>query len=243
MADTLAARVEAFRQKTSSKREAARVTVDPSTRDKLAALGYVTSTTKLTITAASGQGPDPKDKIETANEIRRINTLFENGRFADAIQPLQALIAKEHGMAILYAKLGGCYMKLHQYDLAVPVLRKAVELDPGFSMAQMDLGRALLRVGEVDDAVKVFEGIAARIPNLLDAQVFLQIAYARSNRVPETIKQCQKVLEILPDNYGSYLTLGRFLAKSGDFAAAVPKLEKAAALRPKSDHHPSRAAR
>jgi predicted Zn-dependent protease len=98
----------------------------------------------------------------------------------------------------------------------------------------------LLRVGEFDGAVKVFEGVVARVPNLLDAQVFLEIAYARANRVPETIKQCQKVLEILPEHYGSYLALGRFLAKSGDPAAAVPKLEKAAALRPQaSEPHAS----
>jgi tetratricopeptide (TPR) repeat protein len=233
VADTLAGRVEAFRQKTTNKREAAKVTVDASTREKLAALGYVASSTVST-TAASGQGPDPKDKIETANEIRRINSLFENGRFDDAIQPLLDLVAKEPGMAIIYAKLGGSYMKLHQYDKAVPVLRKAVQLDPGLNMAQMDLGRSLLRVQEFDGAVKVFEGIVARIPNLLDAQIFLEIAYARANRVPETVKQCQKVLKILPEDYGSHVTLGRFLAKSGDTAAAVPQLEKAAALRPKA---------
>jgi tetratricopeptide (TPR) repeat protein len=233
VADTLSARVEAFRQKTSSKREAPKVTVDPSTREKLAALGYIASSTVST-TAVSGHGPDPKDKIEAANQIHRINSLFENGRFDDAIQPLQDLIVKEPGMAILYAKLGGSYMKLRQYDKAVPVLRKAVELDPGINMAQMDLGRSLMRVQQFDGAAKVFEGIVTRVPNLLDAQVFLEIADARANRVPETIQQCQKVLEILPEHYGSYLTLGRFLAKSGDLAAAVPKLEKAAALRPQA---------
>jgi arylsulfatase A-like enzyme/Tfp pilus assembly protein PilF len=239
VADTLAGQVEAFRQETTSKNDAPRVTVDASTREKLAALGYVTSS-NVSTTAGAGQGPDPKDKIRTANEIRRINTLFENGRFDEAVQPLQDLIVKEPGMAILYAKLGGSYMKLHQYDKAISPLRKAVELDPGISMAQMDLGRSLLRTQDFDDAVKVFEGIVGRSPNLLDAQVFLQIAYARANRVPETIKQCEKVLEVLPENYGSYLTLGRFLAKSGDPAAAVPKLEKAAALRPQaSDPHSS----
>ena len=233
VADTLSARVEALRQKTSSKREAPKVTVDPSTREKLAALGYIASSTAST-TAVSGQGPDPKDKIEAANQIHQINSLFENGRFEDAIQPLQDLIVKEPGMAILYAKLGGSYMKLRQYDKAVPVLRKAVELDPGINMAQMDLGRSLLLMQQFDEAAKVFEGIVTRVPNLLDAQVFLEIADARANRVPETIQQCQRVLEILPEHYGSYLTLGRFLAKSGDLAAAVPKLEKAAALRPQA---------
>jgi tetratricopeptide (TPR) repeat protein len=232
VADTLSSKVEAFRQKTSSKREATKISVDASTREKLAALGYVASSTVST-TAGSGQGRS-QDKIATANEIRRINTLFENGRFEDAVEPLQNLIVKEPRMSIIYAKLGGTYMKLRQYDKAVPILRTAVELDPGLTMAQMDLGRSLLRIGEFDDAVKTFEDIVARIPNLIDAQVFLEIAYARANRVPEAIKQCQKVLEILPEHYGSYLALGRFLAKSGDLAAAVPKLEKAAALRPQA---------
>lgn len=242
VADTLAGRVEAFRQKTTNKREAAKVTVDASTRDKLAALGYVASS-NTTTTAAAGQGPDPKDKIATANEIRRINTMFENGRFDDAVEPLQKLIVKEPGMAILYGKLGGSYMKLHQYDKAVPVLTKAVELDPGLSMAQMDLGRSLLRTGEFDHSVKVFESIVARTPKLLDAQIFLEIAYARANRLPDAIKQCQKVLEVLPEHYGSYLILGRTLARSGDPAGALPKLEKAVALRPQaSEAHASLAA-
>jgi tetratricopeptide (TPR) repeat protein len=242
VADTLASRVEAFRQKTSTKREAAKITVDASTRDKLAALGYVASS-NVSTTAASGQGPDPKQKIETANEIRRINSMFETGRFEESVQPLQALIAKEPGMAIIYGKLGGSYMKLHQYDKAVPVLSKAVELDPGLSMAQMDLGRSLLRIGEFDRAIKVFEGVVERTPKLLDAQIFLEIAYARDNRLPQAIKQCQKVLEVLPEHYGSYLILGRTLARSGDPAAAVPKLEKAAALRPQAaEPHASLAA-
>lgn len=242
VADTLAGRVEAFRQKTTNKHEAAKVTVDASTRDKLAALGYVASS-NTTTTAAAGQGPDPKDKIETANEIRRINTMFENGLFEDAVEPLQKLIVKEPGMAILYGKLGGSYMKLHQYDKAVPVLTKAVELDPGLSMAQMDLGRSLLRTGEFDRSVKVFESIVARTPKLLDAQIFLEIAYARDNRTAEAIQQCQKVLEVLPEHYGSYLILGRTLARSGDPAAAVPKLEKAVALRPQAaEAHASLAA-
>jgi Flp pilus assembly protein TadD len=242
VADTLAGRVEAFRQKTSNKREAAKITVDASTRDKLAALGYVASS-NTTTAAAAGQGPDPKDKIETANEIRRINTMFENGLFEDAVEPLKKLIVKEPGMAILYGKLGGSYMKLHQYEKAVPVLTKAVELDPGLSMAQMDLGRSLLRIGEFDHSVKVFESIVARTPKLLDAQIFLEIAYARDNRLPEAIQQCQKVLEVLPEHYGSYLILGRTVARSGDPAGAVPKLEKAISLRPQaSEAHASLAA-
>jgi len=232
VADTLAGRVEAFREKTTTKREAPTVIVDPATQEKLASLGYISSNGKAPKPDASLKGADPKDEIETANGIRRVNSLFETGELDKAVPLLQQLIAKEPNLGILYNKLGGSYMKLHQYDKAVPVLRKAVALDPNSTTAQMDLGRSLLRTQDFDGAATVFEALIAKIPALLDAHLFLEIAYARSNRVPETISECKKVLGFLPDHFGSHLTLGQFLAKSGDLAAAVPELQKAAELRP-----------
>ncbi len=232
VADTLAGRVAAFRQKTTTKREAPTVIVDPATQEKLASLGYISSGGKVPKPDAPNQGADPKDEIETANGIRRVNSLFETGRLNDAVPMLQQLIAKEPGMALLYNKLGGTYMKLHQYDKAVPVLRKAVELDPTSTAAQMDLGRSLLRTQDFNGAATVFETLLAQIPALLDAHLFLEIAYTKADRVPETIKECRKVIELLPDHFGSHLTLGEFLAKSGDLVAAVPELQKAAELRP-----------
>jgi len=239
VADTLAAKTEEFHQKTTNKRELPKTVVDQSAQEKLAALGYVGSGTYVS-KSGSSEEPDPKDKIATANVIRQVNFLFENGRFEDAIPVLEELVKKETGMAMLYGKLGGSYMKTHQYEKAVPVLRKAVELDPALTMAQMDLGRALLRTEDFNGAATVFETLLARMPLMLDAHLFLEVAYARAGRVPDTIKECEKVIEIMPEHYGSYLTLGRALAKSGNDEGAIPKLEKAATLRPQApDPHVS----
>jgi arylsulfatase A-like enzyme/Flp pilus assembly protein TadD len=236
VADTLSSRVDAFRQKTTTKREAPTVIVDPATQEKLASLGYIASGVKVSKPDAPNKGADPKDEIETSNGIRRINSLFETGKLNEAVPMLQQLISKEPGMALLYSKLGGTYMKLHQYDKAVPVLRKSVELDPTSTTAQMDLGRSLLRIQDFNGAATVFETLLARIPALLDAHLFLEIAYTKADRVPETIKECRKVIEMLPDHFGSHLTLGEFLAKSGDPAAALPELQKAVELRPNGPH-------
>ncbi len=234
VADTLAGRVQAFREKTTTKREVPTVIVDPATQEKLASLGYISSNGKMPKPDAAFQGSDPKDEIETANGIRRVNSLFEIGELNQAVPLLQQLIAKEPNLGILYNKLGGTYMKLHQYDKAVPILRKAVALDPASTTAQMDLGRSLLRTQDFNGAATVFETLIAKIPALLDAHLFLEIAYAGANRVPETISECRKVLGFLPEHFGSHLTLGQFLAKSGDLAGAIPELQKAAELRPKA---------
>jgi len=107
-----------------------------------------------------------------------------------------------------------------------------VVLDPKFTDAEMGLAKTLMRLGDIAEATTVLEKVTARVPNLAEAHLLLQIAYARSNRVPETISECEKVLKFFPRSYGTYLTLGQFLAKSGDLEGAVPKLQEAAALRP-----------
>jgi len=235
VADTLAGQVHAFLDKTTGKREAPKLSdekvaaLDPALQQKLASLGYVTGGNH--IAKPSDEGADPKDKIATANTIRDTNALLDNEHYEEAVPILQKLIAQESDMPMLYFKLGGVYMHLQQYDKASPMLSKAVELDPKFTMAELDLGKTLMRLGDVQRAATVLERLTARVPNLIDAHLLLEIVYARANR-PETISECEKVLKIFPEQYGTYLILGRYLAKSGDPEAALPKLEKAAALRP-----------
>jgi arylsulfatase A-like enzyme/Flp pilus assembly protein TadD len=235
VANTLAGQVRAFLDKTTGKREAPKLSdekvaaLDPALQQKLASLGYIAGESH--IAKPSDEGADPKDKIATANTIRNTNALLDNGHYEEAVPILEKLIAQEPDMPMLYFKLGGVYMHLEQYDRAYPMLSKAVELDPKFTMAELDLSKTLMRLGDVQGATIVLERLTARVPNLIDAHLLLEIAYARANRA-ETISECEKVLKIMPEQYGTYMVLGRYLAKSGDPAAALPKLQKAAMLRP-----------
>ena len=238
VADTLAGQVHAFLDKTTSKREAPKLSdeevaaLDPALQQKLASLGYVTGGSH--IAKPSDEGADPKDKIATANTIRDTNALLDNEHYAEAVPILQKLIAQESDMPMLYFKLGGAYMHLQQYDKASPMLSKAVELDPKFTMAELDLGKTLMRLGDVQAAATVLERLTARVPYLIDAHLLLEIVYARANR-PETISECEKVLKIIPEQYGTYLILGRYLAKSGDPEAGIAETgEGGCAATPKS---------
>lgn len=235
VADTLAGKLQAFRQKTTSKREAPRMAADPAAQEKLAALGYVASS-NVAQAATPGLGADPKDKdnIETVKVIRRVNSLLEDQRFSDAVPILQQLIAKNADISILYFKLGDCYMKTHEYDKAVLALRKAVELAPAAVGARMNLGLALVQVRDFAAAVPEFENVVAKVPQSEQAHLMLATAYSRTDRLPEAIKEYNKVLEVSPDRYEANLLLGRVLLLSGDAAAALPKLKKAAALQTKA---------
>ena len=172
-------------------------------------------------------------RVAHRNLMRRANMLQEDGRFEEAVPLLQRLTVEEPGIPV-YSKLGECFMRLKEYDKAVPVLRKSVEMNPDSPMEHFQLAKALIAAEDVEGAVPELEMVVAKLPNLADAHLFLEMAYARTNRVPETIKECQKVLEFQPDHFGSYLILGRFLELAGDLEGAVPNLKKAASLDPKA---------
>jgi arylsulfatase A-like enzyme/Tfp pilus assembly protein PilF len=234
VASTLAGQLDAFRQKTSSSREAPKSIVDPEAQAKLAALGYIATDGNASKASAKERGADPKDKIEIANLIHRTYLLIEDHRYQEAVPLLQQLIAKEPDTPLAYAQLGQCFVSLKDYPQAVTVLRKAVELRPDMTLPHFQLGVALLETKDIAGAVPELEMVVARVPRWEEAHLLLQMAYAQTDRMPEAIKECEKVLEFDPDHYGTNLLLGRVLELTGKPTAALPRLKKAAALDPKA---------
>jgi arylsulfatase A-like enzyme/cytochrome c-type biogenesis protein CcmH/NrfG len=231
VAAALATQLEAFRQKTGSQRKAPTTALDPAAQEKLGALGYMAGSRDDSERSAPDQGADPKDKIELANMIHRAEVLQQDKHSAESIALLEQVIAKEPGLS-LYAKLGNWLMRNEDYQKAVPVLRKAVQLDPFSPGTHFELAKSLMATAEYDAAIPELENIIAKVPNLVEAHSFLELAYARTNHLSAAIRECQTVLQFDPEDYGSYLILGESLARSGDPQTGITMLEKAASLQP-----------
>ena len=232
VADTFAAKIEDFREKTTNTQETPKAAMDAAFLRKLSALGYVGTGSNTSLSNSPDKGADPKDKIEIANVIQRVTGMLEDWHCQKPMDMLHKAIALDPNVSLLHYYMGGCYLEKKDYEKAVPEFRKATELDPGFTMAWMNLGRALMNLHEFEEAVPVFERVEVLLPQLMDAHVYLVIAYEKTNQVPEEIRECRRVLQSIPNHYGSNLNLGRFLAKSGDMEGAISSLQKAAALRP-----------
>jgi arylsulfatase A-like enzyme len=235
VSDTLASQLEAFRQKTTSSREAPRVSMDPELQEKLNGLGYVASDNgSSTMPGVKDTGADPKDKIEVVNLLHRAEMLAEELRYAEAVPLLEEAIAKEPGLPIAYLQLGTALTVLRNYEKAAPVLQKAVELRPDLTIPRYQLGSALFETGDFAGAALQFEIAVARSPRWPEAHFSLATAYARADRLQDAIKEYEKVIELRPNHYGAHLLLGRALALSGNPTAALPNLTKAAELQPTS---------
>jgi arylsulfatase A-like enzyme len=231
---TLAAQLDAFRQKTSSNIEAPKEALDPEAREKLAALGYLTSGSSAP--KAGAALVDPKDKIKVANQLAEATFLMHDFRFSEAIPLLEKANVEEPGMLMTNWQLGKSYTMLKEYAKALPALRKVVELDSDSGNPHFELGAVLLVSGDAAAAVPELEIAVKKLPrvNLNLAAVKLATAYAESGRVREAITECEIILDASPRDYGALLLEGRLLVLSKHPDAALPELEKAAALQPKS---------
>jgi tetratricopeptide (TPR) repeat protein len=240
---TLADQLDAFRQKTSSNIEAAEQAMDPAAQEKLAALGYIASGSRA---AKAGAGEnktrlvdppiDPKDKIEVANQLAEATVLMHDFRFSEAAPLLEKVTVAEPDLLLANWELGKSYTALKDYAKALPVLRKVAELDLDSGNPHFELGAVLLASGDAAAAVPELEIAVNKLPrvNLNLAGIKLATAYAESGRVREAITECEVILEANPKDYGALLMEGRLLVLSKQPDAALPKLEKAAALQPKS---------
>ena len=235
VAATLGSQLDAFRQKTSTTKEAPKVVPDPGLQERLNALGYVaTDSSSASMPGIKDTGADPKDKVEVVNLLHRAEMAKEEMRFAEAVPLLQQVIALEPSLPITYLQLGTALTAMKDYEKAVPVLRKAVEMRPDLTMPRYQLGSALFETGDLPGAIAELEVAVSRSPEWPEALFLLATAYARSDRLPDAIRDYKKVVELRPKHYAAHLLLGRALALSGDPTDAIAPLTIAAELEPNS---------
>jgi arylsulfatase A-like enzyme/Tfp pilus assembly protein PilF len=232
VADTLQGQLDVFRRKTSKSGAAPNSIVDHEAQEKLAALGYTATSSDSIATAATGVGADPKDKIEIGNMMGEANYLLEVTRLDEAAALLQKVIAKEPTLWIAYAKLGTTEFNLGNIPESVKARRKAVELNPDSVNLHFELGQVLVQAKDYEAAVPELEIVEAKMPGSFKTHVLLSVADSNTNRLPQAIKECEAVLAVVPEEYGANLLLGRDLVLSGNPDAALPRLTKAASIRP-----------
>jgi len=123
--------------------------------------------------------------------------------------------------------------RLARFQEALPVLERALALDPGSSEIRFRQATSLERAGRLEDAEAVFEALLASEPD--NAAALNYLGYMRIERgfeVEQGLALVQRALQ-LDANNGAYVdSLGWGLYKLGRLAEATEVLERASRLLP-----------
>ena len=233
VADTMAAQLDDFRQKTSQTLvELAKP--DPEQMKKLQALGYVGAPTDTEKDEKKLVGIDPKTKIEISNLLHDAMFDVEDARYQEAIPLLERVLKEQPEMPVANMQYGMAEARLRNYDKAIAPLQKAVKLQPDNGMGHYELGLALFETGDWKSAAPEFEAAVARAPKWADAHFSLGAVYARIDRVPDAMTELDTTLSLTPDHYRANLLRGRILSLQGNPLGGLNNLEKAVQVQPES---------
>lgn len=102
----------------------------------------------------------------------------------DLVKRLEAMLAKGQNNTLLRFSLGKAYVEQEQYDIAVPHLQAALELDGQYSVAWKWLGKALQGQGDLAGARQAWQSGMEAAQSRGDQQVIkeLQVFLKRLDR-------------------------------------------------------------
>jgi len=226
IADASDKAIDAFIRRMAGDGSASSPTPDPALARRLASLGYVGGS------GAGNASIDPKDRIQTANTLRRAVAAVEDGAFQRAIPLLERVTAAEPTIPIAQLNLGVARARVKQYPGAIEALQKAVTLDAQSMLAQYELASALYESGNLKTAATHYAIVAARMPNWADARYSLGSVYARIDRVPDALVELKAALALEPRHFRANLLLGRLMTLLGQGSDAVAYLRTAIDVQP-----------
>ena len=116
---------------------------------------------------------------------------------------------------------------------AIPLLERAVALDPAHKEAWNDLGLAHLRLAHFDQAAAAFEKQLQVNPSDPHAHNYLGLAFEQQQKYDEAAAAFRKQIEIDPLDTIAHAALGTILLAQHQYFEAAPELDKAAVLSPR----------
>jgi choline-sulfatase len=184
--------------------------IDEETRQKLASLGYVSSTPPAT---ASASAIDPKDKIAVWNEMQMIMHALEIKDYEIAIEALKRLKEQEKTLPMIYQYLGMAYMQIGDLASAEKTYRDALQLGIDSSATHQNLGLIAHHRKDFLQAEKELRIAIAMDPTSATAHYRLGNVFRAQRQFEKALAEFNESLKINPDYVLSLHGLGSTYAE------------------------------
>lgn len=205
--------------------------LDPAARERLAALGYVTSAAR----AAPGLSAiDPKDRIGVLDELRRVKELAAQGNWPGAGTLARQILAANPQIGQARIASANAFRASGDFAGAIAELRAGLERQGDDDQMLALLGETLTLVGRRDEALAAFQGCLAVQPANPANHNNLGLALWNLGRVDEAEAAYRRAIELDPRFALARANLGLLLLMARrDLSGAREALLEAVASDPK----------
>ena len=160
---------------------------------------------------------------------RRITDLFLIA--AICLLTLTALAQRPSTAKELVAE-GNKFGQARQFDKAVEMFRKAVELDPNLASAQRGLGYAYSNLGRYSEALGPLETAVRLEPQVAQSHFFLGANYIGLRKPEEAYASLSEAIRLDPNNAAYHNMMGLWMSNSGRFEDAILSYKRSIEINP-----------
>ena len=207
--------------------------IDPDTRARLAALGYL---------ASFGGGDaapvdrstlgDPKDKIHLFNLMRIAREASLQGNRDAAVEALERVLAEDPAVIDAWVRLGDEQIRTDRTEAAIGSYRKALELKPDYAHAVINLANAYRQAGADEEAILGYQEFLRLDPR--NAMIHYELArmlvdHGELNGADQHLKEAAT---LSPDMGAAWVGQGAVALLRSDLATAKRLFDEALAIQP-----------
>jgi tetratricopeptide (TPR) repeat protein len=204
--------------------------VDPETRERLAALGYIGSFTE-TLRTDGEVLPDPKDKIDIFNLMTAAREAGDSGT-AKMIERLTRVTEQDPKVIDAWVMLGNEYFRKADFETAIRHYRKALELNPSYELAIVNLAGSYRSMGNYEAAAVGYERYLERDPKNAWIRYQLGEIYVDLGQLDKAEASFQQALSDDTRVASARNALAVIAINRGDYARAEEQIRAALAQKP-----------
>jgi len=164
-----------------------------------------------------------------AGQLRVARQIVEELRTRTALLSSTGGLGADEPDASSYLSAAQEYQKTDP-DLAIPLYRHALALDPYNLSAKLSLAQALLERERAADVLKILKG--PDIDRSMMGQLLLSVAHAFLSQKNEALEAANRAVLLGPGVAGTYWWRGQVRAFDNDFKGALPDYQRAVKLDP-----------
>jgi arylsulfatase A-like enzyme len=203
--------------------------IDRDALEKLAALGYLTSSAR---TSSKSIAVDPKEKIDLYNKLDSAKQLTSVGRVDDAVAMVESIVAADAEMVDAHMLLGNLLFRQRKFRPALAAFEEVLKRRPDYNFAMLNVLHCLKQLGEWQrclDEIKRFRVLFPDDPALFNEEGDVLTG---QRKFAPAIAALQKSLALDNANAQACKKLGEIYFLQGEYEKAAGFLRKGIELSP-----------
>ena len=197
--------------------------LDRDALEKLAALGYVTSS--VDTTGKTGL-IDPKEKIDQYNNLDTAKQLMGKDRLDEAVALVKSTIAADSEMVDAHMMLGNLLYRQRKFRPALAAFREVLQRRPDYNFAMLNVLYCLKELGEWQQCLLEIEHFRTLFPE--DPALFYEEGevLAVRRKFKPALAALQKSLDLDHANARTWKKMGEIYFLQGEYEKAAAAIRK-----------------